>query len=113
VSKNKSKPEPDYSEFIVTAADLIAAENARAESPSEQPAAPVRLVLEGEAGQVAALLRSMAPPKRCRKLTAWQESEIYRRVLNGETKSALADEFNVTRQAVQNLVRRIQDEQSE
>jgi hypothetical protein len=106
---SKSKPEPDYSEFITTAADLIAAEQAL----SEKPAAPVRLVLEGEADQVAALLRAMAPPKRCRKLTQWQEDEIYRRVLNGETRSALADEFKVTRQAVSQMVRRRQAEESD
>ena len=37
-----------------------------------------------------------APPKRCRKLTKFQEDEIYRRVLEGETRSALADELTAT-----------------
>jgi hypothetical protein len=108
---SKSKTEPDYSEFITCAADLFAEEKARAEALSEKPATPVRLVLEGEAGQVAALLRSMAPPKRCRRLTPLQEDEIYHRVLKGETKSALADEFSVTRQAVAQMVKRRQEEE--
>jgi hypothetical protein len=97
-SVSKSKPKPDYSEFIVTAADLLAEEQARAETCSEKPATPVRLVLEGEADQLAALLRAMAPPKRCRKLTKFQ------------TRSALADEFKVTRQAVAKMVKRKQEE---
>jgi DNA invertase Pin-like site-specific DNA recombinase len=109
----KSKTKTDYSEFIVTAADLLAAEQSRAESLSEKPATPVRLVLEGEADQLAALLRAMAPPKRCRRLTPLQQEEVYRRALKGETRSALADEFGITRQAVAKMVRRKQqDEES-
>lgn len=99
-----SKTKTDYSQFIITG------EQALREALAEGPATPVRLVLEGEADQLAALLRAMAPPKRCRKLTKFQEDEIYRRVLEGETRSALADEFKVTRQAVAKMVQRRQQE---
>jgi DNA invertase Pin-like site-specific DNA recombinase len=64
----------------------------------------VRLTLEGEQGELLALLRKLAQPtksgRRPGRLSAGAVEEILRRLAAGEAKAALAREFGVSVQTV-------------
>jgi hypothetical protein len=67
----------------------------------------VRLTLEGEPGELLALLRKLVQPaksgRRPRKLSAGAVEEILRRLAAGEAKAALAREFGVSAQTVRRV----------
>jgi hypothetical protein len=67
----------------------------------------VRLTLEGEQGELLALLRKLVQPtkvgRRPRKLSAGAVEEILRRLAAGEAKAALAREFSVSVQTIRRV----------
>ena len=67
----------------------------------------VRLTLEGEQGELFALLRKLVQPakggRRPTRLSVAAVDEILRRLAAGEAKAALAREFGVSAQTVRRV----------
>jgi hypothetical protein len=95
----QSLPE-DLRGCMMTFAEALAQEKQLANSP-------IRILIEMTREQFAALLRTMQPARPLR-LTRQQVADILNRLAKGETKTSLAAEFGVTRQAIQNLARKME-----